>query len=142
MTEVNISPSPPKAKILIIDDDPALLEGLADMLNIRVEGVQVDTCSDPTFAVGMVRQQDYDLIFCDLCMPGISGLELLPRLRYEAPNAGVIAMSGAADTSVINTAVLYGATDFLAKPFGREVLTMMVKAALHQHSNSIPLCSS
>lgn len=100
------------------------------MLNIRLEGVQVDTCSDPVLALGMVQQQNYDLILCDVCMPGISGLELLPQLRYERPNVAIIAMSGVADQSLSDAALLYGATTFIAKPFEREVLTTAVKAAL------------
>jgi DNA-binding response OmpR family regulator len=117
-------------RILIIDDDEALLAGLADMLNIRLDDVQVDTCSDPVFAVGMARQHGYDLILCDVCMPGISGLELLPQLRYGRPNIAIIAMSGVADQSLRDAALSYGATAFIAKPFEREVLSTVVKAAL------------
>jgi CheY-like chemotaxis protein len=116
--------------ILIIDDDEALLAGLADMLKIRLQDVQVDTCGDPVLAVGMARQHDYDLILCDVCMPGISGLDLLPQLRYERPNVAIIAMSGVADKPLSDAALLYGATAFLAKPFEREILTTVIKATL------------
>ena len=116
--------------ILIIDDDEALLAGLADMLKIRLQDVQIDTCCDPVLAVGMARQHDYDLILCDVCMPVISGLELLPKLRYERPNVAIIAMSGVADQPLNDAALSYGATAFLAKPFEREVLTTVIKAAL------------
>jgi two-component system response regulator PfeR len=117
-------------RILIIDDDEALLAGLADMLKIRLEDVEVNMCSDPVLAVGMARQHDYDLILCDVCMPRISGLELLPQLRYERPNVAIIAMSGVADQSLNDAALLSGATAFLAKPFEREVLTTVIKAVL------------
>jgi DNA-binding NtrC family response regulator len=117
-------------RILIIDDDEALLAGLADMLKIRLQDVQVDKCCDPVSAVGMVRQQDYDVILCDVCMPRVSGLELLPQLRYERPNVAIIAMSGIADESLNNTALLYGATAFVAKPFDREVLSTVLKTTL------------
>jgi DNA-binding NtrC family response regulator len=117
-------------RILIIDDDEALLAGLADMLKIRLQDVQVDTCRDPVLAVGMARQHDYDLILCDVCMPAVSGLELLPQLRYERPNVAIIAMSGIADQPLSDATVLSGATAFLAKPFERDVLTTVIKAAL------------
>jgi DNA-binding response OmpR family regulator len=125
-------------RILIIDDDEALLAGLADMLKIRLEDVHVATCADPVSAVGMARQDDYDLILCDVCMPRISGLKLLPQLRNERPNAAIIAMSGIADQSLNDAALLSGATAFLAKPFERDVLTTVVKAVLNEaDSNSM-----
>ena len=46
-------------RLLIIDDDPALLESLAEMLTIRLAQVHVETCSHPAFALSMVRRDDY-----------------------------------------------------------------------------------
>jgi CheY-like chemotaxis protein len=75
------------SRILLVDDDAALLEGLAEMLTIRLQPVHVDTCHGSRLAVKMVQQGQYDVILCDVWMPVMNGLELLPRLRKTAPEA-------------------------------------------------------
>lgn len=62
-----------RTRILIIDDDPALLIGLADMLRLRLWRIEVDTCDNPAYAVDMVKSTPVDLILCDVCMPRITG---------------------------------------------------------------------
>jgi CheY-like chemotaxis protein len=57
------------SRILLIDDDPALLEGLAQMVRIRLQPVHVDTCYGSALAVRMVQRGHYDVILCDVCMP-------------------------------------------------------------------------
>jgi CheY-like chemotaxis protein len=118
------------SRILIIDDDPALLEALAEMLTIRLGSVHVETCRHPALAVGMVRQRRYDLILCDVSMPDINGLALLPLLRDSAPDAAIVMMSAVADKGVQDKACLDRATAFLTKPFDRDRLTATLKHLL------------
>jgi DNA-binding NtrC family response regulator len=131
--------------ILLIDDDAALLAGLAEMLTIRLEPVHVETCPRSAFAVRMVQQGRYDVILCDVWMPEINGLDLLPRLREAAPNAPILMMSAALSPSVRNRAFADGATGFLSKPFDRDALTMEIKQILENHyltkRLSVPLLS-
>jgi CheY-like chemotaxis protein len=122
-------------RILIIDDDPALLESLAEMLTIRLGRVHVDTCSNPSFAGSMVRRGRYEVILCDISMPHINGLMILPILRHSAPNAAIVLMSAVADKGVQEKAFIDGATAFLAKPFDREVLTGTLKQLLKRSSH-------
>jgi DNA-binding NtrC family response regulator len=119
--------------ILLIDDDAALLAGLAEMLTIRLEPVHVETCLRSAFAVRMVQQGRYDVILCDVWMPEINGLDLLPRLREAAPDASILMMSAALSASVRNRAFADGATGFLSKPFDRDALTMEIKQILENH---------
>lgn len=70
---------------------------------------------------------------CDVSMPTMNGLELLPSLRRAAPAASILMMSAVGDRSVRNRALAGGATGFVAKPFDRETLTMTLKQALQHH---------
>lgn len=121
------------SRILLIDDDPALLEGLAEMLRIRLQPVHVDTCPGPAFAVWTVQQGHYDVILCDLCMPETNGLELLPRLRAIDGDVSILMMSATLDRNIQNRALADGATGFVVKPFDRDALTMTLKQALKHH---------
>ncbi|MDQ6733279.1 MAG: response regulator [Nitrospirota bacterium] len=102
------------------------------MLTIRLGHVHVDTCSNPASARDMAQRGEYDLILCDVSMPHINGLTLLPWLRHSAPHATIVMMSGVADEGVQEKAFMYGATTFLAKPFDRDSLTLTLKQLLLQ----------
>jgi diguanylate cyclase len=130
------------SRILLIDDDPALLEGLAEMLRIRLQPVHVDTCPGSAFAVWMVQQGHYDVILCDVCMPQTNGLELLPRLRAVDGGASILMMSATLDRNIQNRALAEGAIGFVVKPFDRDALTLALKQALKRHhlsESSAPL---
>jgi DNA-binding NtrC family response regulator len=111
-------------RILIIDDDPALLESLTEMLKIRLGRVHIETCRNPALAVGHGMTEPLRFNLCDVSMPDINGLALLPPLRHSAPDAAIVIMSAIADKGV------QGATVFLAKPFDRDVLTATLKHLL------------
>ncbi len=122
------------ARILIIDDDPALLASLAEMLTIRLWRIEVDTCDQPSTAVALATARPYDLILCDCWMPDMNGLDLLPQLRQAAPHTTILMMSGSLNEVVRQTALACGARDVLAKPFDRETLALTLKAALKDHA--------
>ena len=125
---------PGMTRILLIDDDPALLVGLADMLKLRLWRIAVDTCENPGDAVERVKSVPFDLILCDVCMPWISGLDLLPALREAAPHACIVMMSGDPwDKTLQARAAAYGVTTFLPKPFDRQAVTTGLKALLNQY---------
>lgn len=130
------------SKILLIDDDPSLLVGLSEMLHIRLGSVQVDTCLGPSFAVHMLQQKQYDLILCDVSMPEINGLDLLPKLRKAAPVAAIFMMSAALDSSVRTSALANGATGFIAKPFDRDALTFTLKQTLQNYRLPLAISAS
>jgi DNA-binding NtrC family response regulator len=118
------------SRILLIDDDLALLEGLAQMVRIRMQPIHVDTCHGSAFAVRMVQQGHYDVILCDICMPQTNGLELLPRLRAVDGGASILMMSATLDRNIQNRALAEGAIGFVVKPFDRDGLTLALKQAL------------
>jgi DNA-binding NarL/FixJ family response regulator len=117
-------------RILLIDDDPALLSGLAETLRLRLGTELVHTCPNPMSAPAMVQRAQYDLILCDVWMPQMNGLTLLPQLRQLAPRTPILMMSGVADEGIKTTALGYGATQFLAKPFDRQSLAATLKQVM------------
>jgi DNA-binding NtrC family response regulator len=102
-------------RILIADDDDALRESL--QLVLSAEGYEVLTAPDGAAALALLETQTVDIVLCDLRMPGVDGLELLPQLGRRLPGVPVILMSayGSADLAV--EAMRRGAYDYLAKPF-------------------------
>ena len=69
------------ARILIIDDDTALLTAPADTLKLRLEGIVIDTANSGSDGMARAERNHYNIILCDVSMPDIDGLSLLPQLK-------------------------------------------------------------
>ena len=72
--------------ILLVDDDPALLEALSEMLQLRMEEVVVDKAESAGRALEWIAAKNYETIVSDIKMPGMDGLALLARLREIRPH--------------------------------------------------------
>src|SRR5438067_2832527 len=115
------------AKILIIDDEAAIRETLANIL--RDEGHLPTLCDSGEAAIAQFAREEYDLVFLDLWLPGIDGLSVLERLKTAgAPPVIVISGHGNIDTAVRATRL--GAYDFLEKPLSLERVLLTVNHAL------------
>ena len=110
--------------VLIVDDDESLRESLA--LVLGAEGFEVATAADGERALARLDDAAPDIVLCDLRMPGIGGLELVPELLRRRPDATVILMSAWATDELALEAMRRGAYDYLAKPFqpGEAVLAI------------------
>ena len=114
-------------RILIIDDDEALRDSL--QLVLCAEGYEVAAASEGRQALGLAEDGVFDAILCDLRMPGIDGLELLPELVQRLPGTTIILMSAYGNADLAIEAMQRGAYDYLAKPFQpAEVLLTLRKA--------------
>lgn len=104
----------PRLAVLVVDDEPALREVLS--LRITDWGHDVTTVSDAAEAEREIDRQRPDIVLCDLVMPGISGMELLKRIKRHDQRLPIIMMTahGAIDGAV--EAMKLGASDFLTKP--------------------------
>lgn len=107
-----------KTKILVVDDNPAILELLNESL--IEHGYDVATSSDGVDAIQKISKITPDIVITDIVMPGIDGIELLLSLRKDKPGIKIIAMSGGnrghADT-YLHMAEKLGANAILNKPF-------------------------
>jgi CheY-like chemotaxis protein len=113
-------------RILIVDDEQPVRDTLAMLL--RQEGYRVVAAESGHIAVEAIEAFTFDFLIVDIFMPGMNGLETIRVFRANAPDVPIIAMSGYAagsgfmDTDFFRTAMDYGATCCLRKPFGREQL--------------------
>ncbi len=117
------------ARILVVDDEPALLQGLAYALDR--EHFDVTTAADGAEALETARASDFDLIILDLMLPKISGVEVCRKIRAES--AVPIIMLTAKDSEVDKVVGLeVGADDYVTKPFSALELLGRVRAILRR----------
>jgi len=120
----------PQSSILLIDDDPVVLEINVTALNS--EGVKnVRTLTDSRKAVQFLEENPVSIIILDLMMPHISGLDLLPVLIRDFPHIPVIVMTSTDDIETAVGCIKAGAVDYLTKPVEIERLLLSVENALH-----------
>lgn len=117
------------ARILLIDDEPAGLLALAEMLQRRLGDVLVETALDVHAALDMLRQKDYHVLVSDIRMAGLDGFAALNQVRERWPNVPVILMT-AAGRDREQDALRHGAYAFIEKPIDEEQLLPMVTAAI------------
>jgi DNA-binding response OmpR family regulator len=115
--------------ILLVDDDPGVLDVVAFML--RREGYDVDEERDGTSALDKAREQPYDIVILDVMLPGLSGTDVCRALRAESDVP--IVMLTARDAEIDRVLGLeLGADDYVTKPFSTAELLSRVRAILRR----------
>ncbi|HXH83686.1 MAG TPA: nitrogen regulation protein NR(I) [Candidatus Tectomicrobia bacterium] len=119
---------PAAARILVADDEPGLRWVLEK--GLRQAGYAVSTVEDGAAAVRAVEAEPFDLVFLDVRMPGVDGLEALSRMRAARPDVTVVVMTahGTMDTAI--QAMQRGAYDYLTKPFDLDEVLLLAERAL------------
>jgi len=119
-----------KPRVLVIDNEEVVLDSCAQIL----EGgeYQMDTAKDGAYGLDLVRKLAPDLVFVDLRMPGMSGIEVLERIRDEYPLIVTIVITGYATISSAVEAMKSGAYDFLPKPFTPDEFRMVTKRGVER----------
>ncbi len=120
--------SPPQARILVVDDEEGMREFLGILL--QKEGYLVDVAPSGKEALARLGSQRFDLVITDLKMPGMSGIEILNRIKEQDPDVGVVLITAYASTETAVDAMKGGAFDYLAKPFDVEEMKEVVRGAL------------
>jgi two-component system response regulator HydG len=114
-----------KTLILVVDDKFNDRETLKTILEDK--GYRVATATDGTEAVEMVKSNHYDIIFLDVVLPGIDGVETFERVKEIDPQATVIMMTGYTVEDLVRKAVSEGAYTCIYKPFNMEKLIELVE---------------
>ncbi len=114
-------------KILVIDDERAIRNTLKEILGD--EGYEVDVAEDGAAALAMVRKEKYGVIFCDIKMPGMDGLEVLAKLTEMGIDAAIVMISGHGDIATAVECIKDGAFDFIEKPLDLNRLLITLKNA-------------
>ncbi|MDR3170717.1 MAG: sigma-54 dependent transcriptional regulator [Treponema sp.] len=115
-------------KLLVVDDEKNIREGLAAALEL--DGYTVETAAAGDAAWKRFQKGDIDLVITDLRMTGLNGTELLKRINAETPGIPVIVLTGHGTVETAVEAMRQGAYDFLTKPLNLDRLSLLVKRAL------------
>jgi DNA-binding NtrC family response regulator len=117
-------------RILFIDDDRAGRE--VALFNLRKAGYSVEAASDGAEGLAAFSPEKFDLVITDLKMPGISGIEVLRRIRKASTDIPVLVITAFGNVETAVEAMKEGAHDFIGKPFHREQLLLAVEKALER----------
>jgi two-component system, sensor histidine kinase and response regulator len=115
-------------RILIVDDDPALLEALPETVRLRIPHASVETADSAGAALECVATADPDVIVTDLVMPGMTGIDLILKIRQVRPWTPMILMSG--NPSPQGYALRTRAYAFIHKPIDREFFIASLRRAI------------
>lgn len=103
-------------KILIIDDEYIILQGLKHLLDWHQHGYElVMETQSPQEALDYINNHHVDIVLSDIVMPDMSGLELLQRIKHYQPHIHVIIISSHSDFEYTRQALRYGASDYILK---------------------------
>ncbi|MBU0664263.1 MAG: response regulator [Proteobacteria bacterium] len=119
-----------KTVILIIDDDPAVRQVLADILEFKGYGTLV--AKDGAEALSLMQANDIDLALIDLGLPDISGLDVLSRIKADHPSTAAIILTGNATLESAMDATSRGAFSYLQKPYDIDQLLLQIKRAIEK----------
>jgi hypothetical protein len=115
-------------RILVIDDDPAIIAFTSDTLSEA--GFEVRAAKNGSGAAALVREHGIELVITDIIMPESEGLETIRHLRREYPALPIIAISGAFGGQFLKPARTFGVQAAIQKPFSAEELMEVVRRTL------------
>lgn len=122
----------PVTRILVVDDEDTIRLVLAKYL--RTRGFDVATAESGDAALEMLAGSRFDLMLCDVRMPGLSGVEIVPSALEANPDLGIVMLSAVNDAPTATEALAHGVLDYLTKPVELEYLYNAVNRALHKRT--------
>jgi DNA-binding NtrC family response regulator len=120
-------------RLLIVDDETDMRNGLQRLISREFPGLQVVTLPDAESAVTFFEKDNADLALLDIKMPGMNGLELLQHLLAKDPWLTAVMMTGYGSIEIAVEAIKLGAYDFITKPFDREVIFRTLSKAIERN---------
>ena len=114
-------------KLLLVDDE----EGIRKVLGISLTdiGYEVFTAENGEEALKIFRQENPPIVLTDIKMPGMDGIELLKKIKYENPDTEVIMITGHGDMDLAIKSLKYRAIDFVTKPINDDILEISLDRA-------------
>jgi response regulator RpfG family c-di-GMP phosphodiesterase len=117
-------------RLLVVDDEEGIRAALSRFF--RGRGYEVTTTDSATSALDLLARQRFAIALCDVRMPGMTGVELVPRAHEADPDLAIVMLSGVNDAPTATDALTHGALDYLMKPIELVDLADAVERALHK----------
>lgn len=118
------------SRILVVEDDPAILRGLTD--NLKFESYEVLAAADGEAGYRLIREKNPDLIILDLMLPKLSGYELCRKVRGEGVTTPILMLTARGEEADRVLGLDLGADDYVTKPFSVRELLARVRALLRR----------
>ena len=128
---------PESAKLLIVEDEPAIRTGLIDVFIYH--GYSVDFAENGNDGLEKALSGKYDLILLDVMLPGIDGFEVCNKVREKNLDQAIIMLTAKSSDDDIIKGLSLGADDYVAKPFSVTQLVLRVEAVLKRTKQSLPV---
>lgn len=125
----------PKARILVVEDDPAISRGLCDVLVFN--GFAADSVADGTAGCASALTGGYDLVLLDVMLPGMEGFAICREIRRQRPTQPVIMLTAKGSEDDVVTGFTAGADDYVSKPFSLRELMVRVEAVLRRSGKAV-----
>ena len=122
-------------RVLVVDDELTIRLALSRFLRSR--GYEVETAESGTLAIQILRANRFALMICDVRMPGVSGLDVVPRALEVDPDMGIVMLTAVNDATSATDALSSGAFDYLTKPVELTDLQASVERALAKRLRSM-----
>ena len=119
--------------VLLVDDEEEFVSALSERLMLR--GIEVEIALDGEEALARMKEKPPDVVILDVMMPGLSGLEVLKRIRGSHPQTQVILLTGQGSTKEGIEGMRLGAFDYLIKPVDIEEILERMKEAVKAIGN-------
>jgi two-component system response regulator YesN len=113
--------------ILIVDDESSIRKGIERTLRSSFPQYRIHLAANAEQAMALLRTQPMNIVFTDILMPGMTGLELMNISRNRHPNVKWVVISAYSEFAYAQEAIRLGAKDYLLKPFGKDALNEMVE---------------
>lgn len=126
-----------KTKILLVDDDPIVLEVMKSF--IASYGFEFSTASDGLQAIKVLEQDFHSIVITDINMPNMDGMELLQYVHANYPKTGVIVVTGLSEEYTYVDVINAGAIDYMSKPFDSAELLAKLNRVIREQSLMLEL---
>lgn len=120
------------SRLLVVEDDPAILRGLSD--NLRFESYEVTTAMDGEEGLRLARDGGFDLVILDVMLPKLGGFDVCRRLREAGENVPILMLTARGEEADRVHGLDLGADDYLTKPFSLRELQARVRALLRRRN--------
>lgn len=121
--------------VLVVEDEQEIRELMA--LHLLRQGYKVTECSSAEDAVNELNRNNYQVFVLDWMLPGMSGVDIVEKIKAKNPQASVLMVTAKAEPSDIVQGLERGADDYMTKPFNPTVFIARIKALLRRHQSAV-----